>query len=132
MKILQPPGWPRPSGYANGIAARGTHVFVSGQVGWHPSGEFETDEFAAQLDQALANTLAVLGEAGARPEHVTRMTWYIVDREEYLAQAREIGAIWRRRMGSHYPAMAVVQVTALVAPRARVEVETTAVIPDDA
>jgi enamine deaminase RidA (YjgF/YER057c/UK114 family) len=130
MKILQPPGWPRPKGYANGVAARGTLVFVAGQIGWTPEGRFESDALAPQIEQALRNTLAVLETAGARPEHVVRMTWYLLDRDEYLARAPEIGAVWRRLMGSHYPAMAVVQVTALIEPRARIEIETTAVIPD--
>jgi enamine deaminase RidA (YjgF/YER057c/UK114 family) len=130
MKILQPPGWPRPKGYANGVAARGTLVYVAGQIGWTPEGRFESDALAPQIEQALRNTLAVLETAGARPEHVVRMTWYLLDRDEYLARAPEVGAVWRRLMGSHYPAMAVVQVTALIEPRARIEIETTAVIPD--
>lgn len=130
MKILQPPGWPRPSGYANGVAARGTMVFVSGQIGWDEQGRFAGGSLAAQVERALANTLAVLAEGGARAGHVVRMTWYILDREEYRAQAREIGLAWRRHMGRHFPAMSVVQVAALVEAEARVEIETTAVVPE--
>lgn len=130
MKLLQPPGWPRPKGYANGIAARGTLVFVSGQIGWDETESFPSDELTEQLDRTLANTLAVLREAGAGPEHVVRMTWYIVDREDYLAKVREIGTVWRRHMGRSYPAMAVVQVVCLMESRAKIEIETTAVIPD--
>lgn len=130
MKILQPPGWPRPSGYANGVAARGTMVFVSGQIGWDEHGRFPGGSLAAQVDRALANTLAVLAEGGARAEHVVRMTWYILDREEYQAQAGEIGLAWRRHMGRYFPAMSVVQVAALIETDARVEIETTAVVPE--
>jgi len=130
MKILQPPGWSRPKGYANGIAARGTVVFVAGQVGWDESQTFRSDDLVEQLERALGNTLTILGEAGAGPEHVARMTWYVVSCEEYLDRVREIGAAWHRRMGSHYPAMSVVQVAALLESRARVEIETTAIVPD--
>lgn len=130
MQVLLPEGWPRPKGYSNGIAAKGRLVFVAGQIGWTPEGVFEAKDFAGQLRQTLDNTLAVLREAGAGPEHVARMTWYVVDREEYLASLREIGAIWRERFGACYPAMAVVQVVGLVETEARVEIETTAVIPD--
>ena len=130
MQVLLPEGWPRPKGYSNGIAARGRLVFVAGQIGWTPEGVFEARDFAGQFRQTLDNTLAVLKAAGAGPEHVARMTWYVVDREDYLAALREIGAIWRERFGAHYPAMAVVQVAGLMEPEARVEIETTAVIPD--
>ena len=130
MQVLLPEGWPRPKGYANGIAARGRMVFVAGQIGWTPDGAFEAKDFAGQVRQTLDNILAVLKAGGAGPEHVVRMTWYVVDREEYLASLREIGAIWKARFGRNYPAMAVVQVTALMEPEARVEIETTAVVPD--
>ena len=130
MRTLQPPGWPRPRGYANGIVARGTMVFVAGQIGWDERQAIVSDDLALQLGQALDNTLAVLREAGAGPEHVVRMTWYITDKRDYLARARELGEVWRTRMGRHYPAMAVVEVSALIEERARIEIETTAIIPD--
>jgi enamine deaminase RidA (YjgF/YER057c/UK114 family) len=129
MRVLQPPGWPRPRGYANGVVAEGRLVFVAGQVGWDASGAFPSPDLAGQVRQALANVLAVLAEAGGRPEHVTRLTWYVVDRDEYLASTREIGVAYRELMGSHYPAMAVVQVAGLVEAQARVEIEATAVVP---
>jgi len=128
--ILLPEGWAKPSGYANGIAATGRLVFVAGQIGWNPmTGEFETDDFAAQTGQALRNVAAVLAAAGAGPEHVVRMTWYVTDKAAYLASRREIGRAWREVMGRHYPAMAVVVVSALIEDRARVEIEATAVVP---
>ena len=127
MRTLQPPGWPRPKGYANGIAAKGELVFVAGQVGWTPDGVF-ADGFAAQFRQTLVNTLAVLAEAGAGPDHVVRMTWYVTDKQAYLAGLKDIGAAWRDLMGTAYPAMAVVQVTALMEDAALVEIETTAVV----
>ena len=127
MKVLQPAGWPRPKGYSNGVAAEGRMVFVAGQVGWDETGAFP-DGFAAQVRQVLANTLAVLAEAQAGPEHIVRMTWYVVDKTEYLASLREIGAAWRELIGPHYPAMAVVEVKGLVEDAARVEIETTAVV----
>jgi enamine deaminase RidA (YjgF/YER057c/UK114 family) len=129
MRILQPPGWPRPRGYANGVAAEGRLVFVAGQIGWDESGAVVSDDLVIQLKRTLANTLAVLREAGAGPEHVARMTWYVTDKREYLARAREIGAAYRALMGRHYPAMAVVEVKALIEDRAKVEIETTAVVP---
>jgi enamine deaminase RidA (YjgF/YER057c/UK114 family) len=133
MRVLQPPGWPRPRGYANGVAAGGgTLVFVAGQIGWDERGEFAADDLPGQVRRTLANVLAVLAEAGGRPEHVVRLTWYITDREEYLATTRDIGAAYREVMGGHYPAMAVVQVAALLEERARVEIEATAVVPDNA
>lgn len=128
MNVLQPPGWPRPKGYSNGIAAEGRLVFVAGQIGWDENEQFPGDDFVAQVRQALKNTLAVLAEAGAGPEHVTRMTWYITDREEYLARAAEVGAVYRELMGRNYPVMAMVQVVALMETRARVEIESTAVV----
>jgi enamine deaminase RidA (YjgF/YER057c/UK114 family) len=130
MEILQPPGWPRPRGYANGIAARGRFVFVSGMIGWNADGQFDSDDFTEQARQALANVVAVLREAGARPEHIVRMTWYVVDRREYLASGSALGAAYREVIGPHYPAMTAVEVRALVEDRARVEIEATAVVPD--
>jgi enamine deaminase RidA (YjgF/YER057c/UK114 family) len=129
LKILQPPGWPRPKGYSNGIAARGRFVFTAGMVGWDQKGRFEPG-FVAQVRQTLLNTVAVLREAGAAPEHVARMTWYVVDRQQYLDSLPEIGAVYREIMGRVFPAMAVVQVIALVEQEALVEIETTAVVPD--
>lgn len=127
-RVLLPEGWPRPKGYSNGIEASGRMVFVAGQIGWDPEGRFP-EGFAAQFRQTIDNTLAVLAEAGAGPEHIVRMTWYVVDKAEYLAALRDIGAVWRERMGPHYPAMAVVEVKGLIEDAARVEIETTAVIP---
>jgi enamine deaminase RidA (YjgF/YER057c/UK114 family) len=126
-RTLLPEGWPRPRGYANGVAAEGRMVFVAGQIGWDTSGVFPT-AFGAQVRQTLENTLAVLAEADAGPEHVVRMTWYVVDKQEYLAHLREIGAVWRELMGPNYPAMAVVEVKGLIEDAARVEIETTAVV----
>ncbi|GIL04334.1 MAG: hypothetical protein AMXMBFR72_29150 [Betaproteobacteria bacterium] len=130
MKVLQPPGWAQPKGYANGIAARGTLVFVGGQVGWNGAQQFESDDFVAQAAQALRNVVAVLAEAGGRPEHIARMTWYVLDKREYLASYRALGAVYREIIGRHYPAMTAVEVSALMEDRARVEIEATAVIPD--
>ncbi|HUQ26947.1 MAG TPA: RidA family protein [Usitatibacter sp.] len=130
MKILQPPGWARPRGYSNGIATRGTLVFVGGQIGWTGEGRFESDDFAAQAGQALANVVAVLAEAGGKPEHIARMTWYVTDKREYVAAYKAIGEAYRDIMGRHYPAMTTVEVSALVEDRAKVEIEATAVIPD--
>jgi enamine deaminase RidA (YjgF/YER057c/UK114 family)/DNA-binding XRE family transcriptional regulator len=129
MQILQPAGWPRPKGYSNGIAAEGRLVFVAGQIGWDEREAIVSDDLVAQIEQVLANTLAVLREAGAGPEHVVRMTWYIADREAYLARRREIGVVWRRLMGKVFPAMAMVVVAGLIEERAKVEIETTAVLP---
>ena len=127
-RVLLPEGWPRPKGYSNGIAATGELVFVAGQIGWDQTGAFP-DGFAAQFRQTIDNTLAVLAEAGAGPEHIVRMTWYVVDKAEYLAALRDVGAVWRERIGPHYPAMAVVEVRGLIEDAARLEIETTAVIP---
>ena len=127
---LQPPDWAPPKGYANGIAARGTLLFVGGQVGWNARQQFESDEFVAQAAQALQNIVAVLAQAGARPEHVVRLTWYVVDRDEYLSSLSALGRAYRDIMGRHYPAMSAVQVVALMEARARVEIEATAVLPD--
>ena len=129
MRTLQPPGWPRPKGYSNGIAAKGEMIFVAGQIGWDESETIVSDAFADQFRQVLLNTLAVLKEAGAGPEHIVRMTGFVTSREEYLAAARDIGAIWKRLIGKHYPVMAFVEVAALIEPRAKIEIETTAVIP---
>lgn len=134
-RLLLPPGWPQPKGYANGVAARGTLVSIAGQVGWHPDGRWETDDFVAQCRQALQNLLAVLHEAGGGPQHIVRMTWYLVDRREYMAAGRALGAVYRELMTGpdgtvSYPAMTAVQVTALIEDRARVEIEATAVVPD--
>ena len=129
MTVLQPPGWPRPRGYANGVAARGELVFVAGQIGWNAQQRFESDEFVAQAAQALRNVVAVLHAAGALPAHVVRLTWYVVDKREYLASLPALGAAYRAVMGAHYPAMTAVEVSALIEDRARVEIEATAVIP---
>ena len=129
--ILLPEGWAKPIGYANGIAARGRLVFVAGQIGWNPATcEFETDDFAAQTEQTLRNVAAVLREAGAGPEHIARMTWYITDKPAYLDARRDIGRAWREILGRVYPAMAVVVVSALIEDRAKVEIEATAVVPE--
>ena len=130
MKALLPPGWPRPNGFANGIAAKGRLVFTAGIIGWDETETIVSDTLAGQFEQVLKNTLAILAEAGAGPEHVVRMTWYVTDRDAYVAGLREIGAAWRALMGRHYPAMAVVAVAGLVEPRARIEIETTAVVPE--
>ena len=130
MKFLQPPNWPRPRGYANGVATRGSLVFLSGIVGWNAQGEFATSDFTSQVRQALLNIVEILKEAQARPEHIARMTWYVLDKNEYMAAAREMGAAYREIIGRHYPAMTVVEVSGLVEPHARVEIEVTAVVPD--
>ena len=130
MEILQPPRWPRPKGYANGVAARGRMIFVSGMIGWDAQGVFRTMDFAGQVRQALANVVAVLAEAGAAPEHIVRMTWYVVDKHEYIAAYPAIGVAYREIIGRHFPAMTAVVVAALVEDAARVEIEVTAVIPD--
>jgi enamine deaminase RidA (YjgF/YER057c/UK114 family) len=129
MQTLQPPGWARPKGFSNGIAAQGKLVFIAGQVGWTGQGEWRERSFAGQFRQALQNILAVLKEANGRPEHVVRLTWYVLDKKEYLASLSEVGAAYRELMGRHYPTMAVVQVSGLVEDEARLEIEATAVIP---
>lgn len=129
MQILQPEGWPRPKGYSNGIAVFGRQVFVAGQIGWDETETIVSDDFAEQFRQVLKNTLAVLKEAGAAPEHIVRMTGYITDRDDYLAAGKQIGAIWKELMGRNYPVMAFVIVAGLVEKRAKIEIETTAVIP---
>lgn len=130
MEILHPPGWPRARGYSNGVAARGRIVSVSGMIGWDAQGRFQTDDFVGQARQALENIVAVLREAKAGPEHIVRMTWYVVDKREYLAASAELGAAYREVIGRHYPAMSAVQVAGLMEDRARVEIEATAVVPD--
>jgi enamine deaminase RidA (YjgF/YER057c/UK114 family) len=130
-KTLQPAEWPRPKGYANGIVARGQTIFVSGQIGWDPSGQFNSDNLTEQVGQTLRNIVRVLKEAHAEPRHVVRLTWYVLSRKAYLREVREIGALYREIMGKHFPAMSVVEVRGLVEQRAQVEIEATAVIPDD-
>ena len=129
MQILQPPRWARPKGFSNGIACTGKLVFIAGQVGWTGEGKWEARDFAGQFRQALANILEVLAQAGGRPEHIVRLTWYVLDKAEYLASLKEVGAAYRELMGRHYPTMAVVQVSGLVENEARLEIEATAVIP---
>ena len=130
MKSLLPPGWPRPKGYSNGISARGRLIFTAGVIGWDERERIVSDSLAEQLEQVLRNTIAILAEDGAGPEHVVRMTWYVTDRDEYVRELASIGAAWRAHMGPHYPTMAVVQVVALVEPAAKIEIETTAVVPE--
>jgi len=129
MRTLLPPGWPRPRGFANGIAAEGRLVFTAGVIGWDASERLVAPDLVGQLRQLLRNTVAILAEGGALPEHIVRMTWYVVDRDEYVANISEIGSVYREIIGKNYPAMAVVQVVALVEPAARVEIETIAVVP---
>ena len=129
MQILQPPGWASPKGFSNGVAASGRLVFIAGQVGWTGQGEWRETSFAGQFRQALANIVAVLKEAGGRPEHIVRLTWYVLDKREYLGAVKEVGAAYRELMGRHYPAMAVLEVSGLVEDEARLEIEATAVIP---
>jgi enamine deaminase RidA (YjgF/YER057c/UK114 family) len=130
MQILQPPGWVRPRGYSNGIVARGRLVFVAGQIGWDAHARFQTSDLTGQVRQALMNVLAVLEQAGARPEHIARMNWYVTDKREYIAAYRSIGEAYREIIGSHYPTMTAVEVPALLEDEAKVEIEVTAVIPD--
>ena len=130
MQVLLPPDWPRPKGYANGVVAQGRQVFIAGMIGWDAQGVFHSDDFAAQARQALENIVAVLQEAGGRPEHIVRLTWYVLDKREYLAAGRAVGQAFRELIGSYNAAMTAVQVTALIEDRARLEIEATAVIPD--
>jgi enamine deaminase RidA (YjgF/YER057c/UK114 family) len=130
MRILQPPGWAKPKGYSNGVVARGRLVFVAGQVGWTARGGFEAADLVGQARQALENVVAVLAEDGGRPEHICRMTWYVADAEEYLANLRQLGAAYREVIGKHFPAMTAIQVAGFVEPGARLEIEATAVIPE--
>ncbi len=130
MKILQPPNWPQPKGYSNGIAAKGTMVFLAGMVGWNEREKFETNDFPGQARQALKNIVTVLNEAGARPEHITRMTWYLVNLDEYNASLQHLGIIYQEEIGKVFPTMTGIQVAGLVEKNAKLEIEVTAVIPD--
>ncbi len=130
IQKIQPPNWLEPKGYANGVLARGATLYVGGQIGWNAQQQFETDDFILQTRQTLQNIAAVLQAGGAGPEHMVRMTWYIVDRVEYNARLREIGGVYREVMGKNFPAMTCVQVAALVEERAKIEIEVTAVVPD--
>jgi enamine deaminase RidA (YjgF/YER057c/UK114 family) len=131
MRILQPPSWAKPKGFANGIAVKGgTTVYIAGQVGFTGQGEWQAKDFGGQFRQALANILEVLAQAGGKPEHLVRFTWYVLDKQEYLGALKEVGAAYRELMGRHYPVMAVLQVSGLVEDAARLEIEATAVIPD--
>ena len=130
MKTLLPPGWPRPKGYANGVSARGRIIVTAGVVGWNAEERFEREDLAGQFRQILINMLAILAEDGAGPQHIVRMTCYVTDVEEYRARLAEIGAAWRELIGKYFPAMAVIGVTALVEPLARIEIETMAVVPE--
>jgi len=127
--VLQPKGWPRPKGYSNGIAATGRQVYIAGQIGWDSLCQFHTDTFSEQVRQALSNIVAVLADAGGLPEHIVRLTWFITSRREYLDQIVQVGAAYREVLGRNFPAMSVVEVTALMEPRAKVEIEATAVLP---
>ncbi|MBS0453131.1 MAG: RidA family protein [Proteobacteria bacterium] len=130
MQVILPEGWPRPKGYANGVKVRGTQVFIAGMIGWDAHGVFHTDDFAGQVRQALQNIVDVLHEAGGKPEHIMRMTWYVTDKREYLAAGREVGKAYREIIGSYNAAMTAVEVKALIEDRAKVEIEVTAVLPD--
>ena len=129
-KVLLPSGWPRPKGYANGVTVDGRHVYIAGMIGWDADGVFHSDDFGTQTRQALQNVVAVLHEAGGRPEHIVRMTWYLLDKDDYLARQRALGLVYREIIGRHYPAMSAVQVAGLIEDRALVEIECTAVLPD--
>jgi len=129
--ILQPEGWAKPIGYANGVAATGRTVFVGGQVGWNAACEFESDDFVEQVRQTLKNVVAILAEGGAEPKHITSMTWYFTDKQEYLGNLKGLGQAYREIIGRHFPAMAAVQVVALVEDRAKIEIQATAVIPEE-
>jgi enamine deaminase RidA (YjgF/YER057c/UK114 family) len=130
MKYLQPPNWPRPKGYANGVATKGSLVFLSGIVGWNAQGQFSARDFVAQVRQALLNIVEILAQAKAKPEHIARMTWYVLDKNEYIAAAQAMGEAYREIIGRHYPAMTVMEVSGLVEADARVEIEVTAVVPE--
>ena len=128
-QVVQPKGWPRPKGYSNGIVCQGKTVYIAGQVGWNEKEVFESDDFVAQAEKALSNIVAILTEAGARTEHLVRMTWYVIDKSEYLDRLAEIGAVYKRVIGATYPAMSLVQVAGLVEVGAKLEIEATAVVP---
>jgi enamine deaminase RidA (YjgF/YER057c/UK114 family) len=130
MEILQPPGWPRPRGYSNGISATGRMVFVSGMIGWDAEGRFPSSDLAGQVGQALRNIVEVLEQARARPEHIVRMTWYVTDKKAYVAAYPEIGQFYREIIGRHFPTMTAVQVAGLVEDEALVEIEVTAIVPE--
>lgn len=130
LEFLQPEGWAKPIGYANGVAASGRTIFVGGQIGWNADSRFETDDFVGQVRQTLENVVAVLRAGGAEPHHITSMTWYFIDKKEYLENLRGIGQAYREIIGRHFPAMAAVQVVALVEDRARIEIQATAVVPE--
>ena len=130
MRKLQPPDWAEPRGYANGVMARGTLIFVGGQIGWNAAQQFESDDFIDQTRQTLQNIAQVLKAAGAGPEHMARMTWYVIDKVEYIARLKELGTVYREVMGKNFPAMTCVQVSGLVEDRALIEIEVTAVLPD--
>jgi enamine deaminase RidA (YjgF/YER057c/UK114 family) len=130
MKFLQPLNWPRPKGYANGVAAKGNLVFLSGIVGWNAQGKFATRDFVAQVRQALLNIVEILAQAQAKPEHIARMNWYVLDKNEYMAAAQAMGEAYREIIGRHYPAMTVMEVSGLLEADARVEIEVTAVVPE--
>ena len=129
--VLQPAGWARPKGYSNGVMARGRQIYIAGQIGWDGDGRFVKGGFSDQVRQALANIVAILAEAGAGPEHLVRLTWYVTSRAEYLTEIAAVGQAYRETIGKHFPAMAVVEVTALMEAEAKVEIEATAVIPDE-
>jgi enamine deaminase RidA (YjgF/YER057c/UK114 family) len=128
--FLHPKGWKEPKGFANGIVARGRLVFLAGQIGWNAEQKFDSEDFIAQTRQALANIVALVAEAGGRPEHIARLTWYVIDKKEYLSRLGELGQAYRSVMGKHFPVMTLVQVVALVEDQAKVEIEATAVVPD--
>ena len=130
MQTLLPPGWPRPRGYANGVSARGRMIFVAGMIGWDAQGVFHTDDMAEQVRQALQNVVEVLAAGGGKPEHIVRMTWYVTNKQEYVAAYPEIGKAFRELIGSFNAAMTAVELNALVEDRAKVEIEVTAVVPD--
>ena len=129
-KVLQPEGWVKPVGYSNGVAAKGRLVFVAGQIGWNARGEFETDDFVGQFRQCLKNIVAVLAEAGAEPAHITSMTWYFIDKQDYLTNLKAIGAAYREVIGRYYPAMTAMQVAALIEDRAKIEIQAMAVVSE--
>ncbi|PAY05784.1 enamine deaminase RidA [Bradyrhizobium sp. UFLA03-84] len=130
IEILQPEGWAKPIGYANGMAARGKQLFIAGQIGWNGQCVFETDDLVAQIGQTLRNIVAVAAAGGARPEHIVSMTWFLLDRKEYSARLKEIGSVYRDVIGRHFPAMTAIQVAGLIEDRAKVEIQAIAVVPD--
>ncbi|MCC8942683.1 RidA family protein [Bradyrhizobium ivorense] len=129
-EILQPEGWAKPIGYANGVAARGKQIFIAGQIGWNGQCQFESDDLVAQIGQTLRNIVAVAAAGGAGPEHIVSMTWFLLDRKEYSARLKEIGVVYRDAMGRRFPAMTAIQVSGLIEDRAKVEIQAIAVVPD--